>query len=51
MLSERPARSTVALTVTGPVSGTRMKCIVAERAWRSGSSTAISMARSTIAMT
>ena len=50
-LSERPARSSAAVTVTGPGSGTRRKCIVTDRAWRSRSPTAISRARITIAIT
>ena len=50
-VSERPSRSTCARTVTGPVSGTRRKCMVAERALRSGSPTASSSARRTIAIT
>ena len=51
MVSERPARSTLASTLTGPTSGGRMKCIVAERAVRAGSPIASSKPRITIAIT
>ena len=43
--AERPARSTVALTSTGPATGGATKCTVSERGRRAGSSTAATIAR------
>ena len=49
--SERPARSTVALSSNSPASGVRRKCIVAARGSRSGSATASSIALTPNAIT